>query len=106
MRKSEITSFFKIFNQIQDIVNDINQRVPYQYNVRINEITQPEHMGEFENIKIVLDIFKDYDSEIGIFFPIHIGVKFLDGKSQKELQKLTEVFSNMIITELNKIEAA
>ena len=106
MRKSEITSFFKIFNQIQDIVNGINQRVPYHYNVRIKEITQPEQTGAFENIKIVLDIFNDYDAEMGIFFPIHIGIKFLDGKSQKELQKLMEVFSDMIITELKKIEAA
>lgn len=106
MRKSEITSFFKIFNQIQEVVNSINQLVPYQYNVRIKEITQPEQIGAFENIKIVLDIFNDYDAEIGIFFPIHIGVKFLDGKHQKELEKLIEVFSKTINTELNKIKAA
>lgn len=106
MRKSEITSFFKIFNQIQDIVNSINLLVPYKYNVRIKNITQPEQIGAFENIKIVLDVFSDYDAEMGIFFPIHIGVKFLDGKHQKELEKLIEVFSKMINTELNKIEAA
>lgn len=105
MKNSQITSFFNIFNQIQKVVNDLDLRSPHNYNVRIKEIKQSQQ-EDSENIEIILDIFNEYDAQMGYIGSFFIDAKFLDGNHKKELQDLTDSFVVKIHKNISNIEAA
>ena len=100
MRKSEIASFFKIYNQIQEVVHQLDMRSPYQYNVRIKEIKESKD----NQIIIRLDIFNDYDAEDGFFFNIVIPQKYLDNKHQNDIQNLADDWVKLIHKNILKIK--
>ena len=103
MRKSEITSFFKIYNQIQEIINQLDMRSPYQYNIRLKEIKEST-TGPFDYIVCKLDIFSDYGGEDGFFFNINVPQKYLDLKHKKDLQDLVDLWVKLIYTNIEKIK--
>ena len=100
MKKSEIISFFKIYNQIQAVINQLDMRSPYQHNVRLKELK------EYADgvITIILDIFNDYNTEDGFIYNIHIPQKYLDLKHKKDLQDLVDNWVKLIHTNIEKIK--
>ena len=103
MKKSEITSFFNIYNQIQKVVNELDLRSPHQYNVRIRNIKDSTD-GPFDYIVIQLDIYNEKDTEDGFFFNINIPQKYLDNKHKNDLQKLIDSWVKLIHTNIYKIQ--
>lgn len=100
MRKSEITSFFKIYNQIQAVINQLDMRSPFQYNVRLKDLKEYEE----DQITILLDIYDDYNTEDGFVFNIRIPLKYLDVKYKNDLQDLVDGWIKLIHTNIQKIK--
>ena len=99
MRKSQIASFFKIYNQIQAVINQLDMRSPYQYNVRLKDLKEYEE----DQITVLLDIYNDYDAEDGFIFNTRIPYKYLDDKHKNDLQNLVDGWVKSIHTNIQKL---